>query len=454
MTLWDSHLKILSLLRRFCFPFIILAYPACAAFAAESRCEAISEHPDVPYGGHVLRTIPDILNPELRTIDAIIDVRGCLPQATKRLIAYKTLHPQDYMAASAEARIAWVSGQPQEAGRILAAALVQHPDFHSAKTLSAGLAIARFDKSRADALLQEVLTAYPNDLWGVIDRLRVDAMPFPSDKVANSLLTIVQDANFPPNARETAVEALLQTSNRQTGMQVEEAVKVNLSFESMTPQWGKILLAGSYLIEFRGKYRDGRALLSSLLDQPKHTEGEVRASELAAESYLLEAAQIDPTPSPKNADLLQKAKSVMVGDLSELGPRAAANPNLRPILPFLKGIANPNVVDEKGNSMLCNAVEGIDMEKNRQLVQTALDAGANPNTPCEMTTPLGLLLMTGVRNAQNLPERLAALKILLDHGADPNPRILYSDAFAYCKDIEICEEKVLPLLQSYPQTKK
>ena len=84
--------------------------------------------------------------------------------------------------------------------------------------------------------------------------------------------------------------------------------------------------------------------------------------------------------------------------------------NLAVIDTLLRGGANPNVEDRRGNSPLGNAI----VLQNPEIVQRLLAGGANPNGDHNYDHVLGTALKSRSPNANRI------LQILLDAGANPN----------------------------------
>jgi|GEM_PF-3996147 len=411
-------------------------------------CTGAKPPADVTYRGKTLREAPDITSSELRKIDAVVDASGCLGLAQQLLDVYRANHPEDYMAAYPQARIQRISGDASTAELTLRGVLREHPDFASAKVNLATILLSR-DPHAAGVLIKSVLATQPNDLWANIDVLRVQVALSRNQAAIDGLLSIARDAGFPPVAREIAALDVVD-SRFSSPKEIEEAYVVQLTFESITPREGKLANLAYFLIELAGRFKEGGELLVPLMNRQDHYCCEGMAHTLLAEAYLLEAASIDPKPSDKNKHLVAKAKEVLGGDLSELVPRAMPNSRLQPMLPFLQDIADPNVSNDDGETALCVAVQGISMSENRKSVQAALHLGAQTEVFCQASTPLGLLLMTGLKDPAKFDDRMAIIKMLLDHGANPNPPMMPdTNAFAYCEGSEFCKEKVLPLLKSY-----
>src|SRR6478672_7431933 len=110
---------------RHCFALscvVAMAAMAPAAFAqapmtvdTDDRCAHVEPEPAIAFRGRQLESSPDIKEHELRVIDAMISTKGCFDAAAERLVQYTRSNPDDYHAAFAEARITWLSGNPQQA---------------------------------------------------------------------------------------------------------------------------------------------------------------------------------------------------------------------------------------------------------------------------------------------------------------------------------------------------
>ena len=159
---------------------------------------------------------------------------------------------------------------------------------------------------------------------------------------------------------------------------------------------------------------------------------------LLAEAYLLQAAQIAPVPAKANAKLFREAEEALGGDLTPLARRAAARPNLVPIIPFLQGNVDHKVIDENGETVICSAVSAL----NADLVKEELNGGADPNGSCEQTSLLMLVLYKAT-NA-HVPERQSIVRVLLQRGAR-------DEGIKFCesRDNGDCSAVLLPILKEF-----
>src|SRR5262249_17045229 len=134
-----------------------------------------------------------------RVIDAMIDTKGCFGAAAERLAQYQRANSDDYHAAFANARITWLSGNPQQASHDLERVIRAHPDFSAAKQLLASLRADADDIEGAEHLLRQVEDASPNDLWAYVRRIGLEVMKNGMSPAADDLLAILRDTRFPAN---------------------------------------------------------------------------------------------------------------------------------------------------------------------------------------------------------------------------------------------------------------
>jgi tetratricopeptide (TPR) repeat protein len=412
-----------------------------------SICDQVKGPQAVTVGGRTLREAPDLATDELRNINAMMNVRGCFNAAQQHLAEYVKQHPDDYTVAFVEARLAWFSMGADQAEAVVRNAATHHPDFASAHVLLASIALERGDTAAASAEVELAAKSSPDDLWLYITQLKLRASAGATDDTRKELIALALAPAAPGFAREAAAMTALNQA-RLSAEQTESIYRALLTFKSATPESMKKVNLARFLIEERRTFDSARALIAA-----QASAGDENAQVLIAESYLLEAAKLDTGPSEKNASLVAKAKDALGGDLSRLAPRVTSWENLAPLRPFVFGsepLASPDARDYNGATALCNAAVNLDPDA----VARSLAAGADVDGECNGTTPLGWVV---ANLSQDYDAKRSVCTLLLDHGADPNAKIIGGEytAIGFCADgFPICAKELLPLLQRYVKPAK
>lgn len=402
------------------------------------RTTAATHEKPIAFDGHQLEEIPDITAPDLRLANRYIS-RRCYRSAAALLIAHQQEHPEDYRASYVAARLEWTTGDESNVERMLSDVLRDHHDFASALVLLAGWKLEQSDFVGAARLLDQAARVSPDDLWLYMDRLRIQASLSPPPELAKTLLAIAQDGRFPPNARETAAELGKQLPN-QSMAAFETFYRAELTFESGTPMPCKYAnLAG--LMSAQGhRYRE----VQQLLESPGAVAGQCQGLDmnrmLLAESYLLQAAELDPQPSPRNAELRTKASVILRGDFAGLAGWVMGRPQERTLRPFLSTAMPVDAVDQYGRTVICNAVISESVEG----VTTELRRGADPNGRCDRNRLANYILLMATH--EHVTERQAMLRALLEHGGKVEPRMPCNGP-----DGGDCYKVLRPILEEFGQ---
>ena len=168
----------------------------------------------------------------------------------------------------------------------------------------------------AAAILDEIERDAPSDLWIFLNRLRIAALTAPNPAAVDTLLAVLHDSSFPPNARDTAADVVKHSPNVPQD-KFEEAMSGALDFESSLPIDCKVTNYSIYLTEAWNRFDDARALLEKYSGH----DGECWRSKgrmYLAYVYLVEAANLSPVPAPANAALVARAKTLVDGDFRDL----------------------------------------------------------------------------------------------------------------------------------------
>jgi tetratricopeptide (TPR) repeat protein len=189
---------------------IVLGCVPAASAAAETGAPSPAECAQARSGGPILfegRTLletPDITESELRRANALLSAH-CFEKAIDILEDFSRRNPDDYHVLFLRARLKWIFNNRPFAQTLIEAALRNHPEFSSAKILLASMYIDDHDFPAAARLLDDVERSHPDDLWAYIDRLRIEAAVAPEQSTADTVVAIMHDSQFPPNARAQAL---------------------------------------------------------------------------------------------------------------------------------------------------------------------------------------------------------------------------------------------------------
>jgi hypothetical protein len=387
---------------------LAVAGPAIAATADDLRCAAVRPGEKIKFQGRPLLETPDIEEPELRLINALITER-CWDQSVELMDQFTRAHPDNYHVFFVKTRLHWIT-RSQADGRVIAeAALRAHPDFSSMKILLASMDIDNQSLPDATRLLDEVEKVQPEDLWLFMDRLRIEAAVAATTDTAKTLKAVMADPDFPRSARAQAMHIAQYELNG-----VSPELRQDLFANGMDSGAGRdceLASMANELIELNGDPAGGAALIEKYLHESGACMATATVRALLAEAYLLEAAKIAPQPTRGNAKLIRQAKETLGGDLMPVAQRIAPRAYLTPIIPFLKGSMDVREPDGDGNTLICSAVTYM----NAAMVKAQLSEGADPNGECENESLVGRLLL--VATTKRIPDRQLILRSLLERGA-------------------------------------
>lgn len=403
-----------------------------------ARCPTVEAGKPINFERQTLVETPD-LPPELRLLNSLVSA-NCLARAQQVQNKFLAEHPDDYRMSFINARLAWMFGKPDRAKAIANLILRQHPDFSSLLVLMASLAVDEKNYERAQTMLDTVYKLQPQDLWAYIDQLRLEADLTPSSVAFKRMRAIIRNPDFPPGVRIT----VYREARFMRGVTTEEDDKLFADVIKQPDAVTDCDLAQEAVsvLEIRKDPKKGAELIEESLKKTGKCAATAEIGVFLAEAYLLQAADIAPQPAEANQELVQKAKSVLNGDLTELARRTAIRtPLLNSLVPFFKGNVDSVGHDAWGRTTLCLAV----VSNNADLAQEELENGANANGDCERRTLVGLLLSTPLDN-KRVPGSQNVLRALLQHGAkfDSNDLQLCTDA-----PNGTCGQTLLPILQEF-----
>jgi tetratricopeptide (TPR) repeat protein len=404
------------------FGFVVLGCFS-AVFAAEGsdhpgavECEQVKAGAPIQFKGRTLLETPDIAEPELRRANALLSAR-CFDQAIEIWEDFGRRNPDNYHVLFLRARFKWIFGDRPMSQLTVEAALRAHPDFASAKVLLASMHIEDQDFPAAAKLLDDVERLQPDDLWGYIDRLRIEAAVAPTPSTADTVTAIMHDPQFPPSVHAQALHIVQFELSGFTQSQRDRALSSVVEDRSVMTDCA-LSAEAQELIELRDDPRSGAQLIQRYLgkSRPCDDDSPTRVRMFLAEAYLLQAAAVSPEPGTANAALIGKAKEALGGNLSPVALHVASVRKFERLIPFIRGFVDPNAVDDYGSSALCAAVRAY----NPPMVAEALREHADPNGKCAGSgadTVLRSILLTATPPGQHVTERQDMVRELLSRGA-------------------------------------
>jgi len=401
------------------------------------RCALVRPTESIQFHGRTLTEIPDITDGRMRLANALLS-SGCSEDANQVFKTYVSERGVDEQASYVAARAIWMTAGPGSADEVIAQVIAKYPEFSSARVLLAGLRVgqSRFDEARS--ILDDVEPRAPNDLWIYLDRLRIETLKdSPSARLTQ--FEILGDPQFPPNAREAAMDAIQHS--RVPLEQYEAAFRGWLTFDSSTPLDCKLWNYAFWLLESQKRFDDVRALLEPYAQREGRCLNFPRTRMLLAYTYLVAAADIDRGVTSRNAALVEKASALVNDDYSELARWLLGRPQEARLRPFILAGVDVDAVDRYGQTQICNAI----VYRNAEAVRAELERGADPNGRCENVSLVERVLIMFTTNW--VAERQAVVKVLLEHGAK-----LVKDDFRLCADPTNggdCATAMLPILQQY-----
>ncbi len=345
-----------------------------------------------------------------------------------------------------EARADALAGKRNVAERKVDAALDRAPGFAPLMVLKASLLLDREQRIQARALLAQADASQPDDLRSAFQRLRVDALDAPKGDGAKQLFKVLKDDSLPPDVRDVAMQTLLYLTALDVGRK-QDAVRAGLSFESQTSRADKLNTLARLLAEEEGKTEAARKLLQQVQDDKQASpESQHSAQVLMAETWLLDAARIDPMPSERNADLLAKAKAAAKDDMVPLAGRIRSLHDLSALLPFVADVKDANERGPDGLTLICRGAQLLDESKIRR----AIEAGADVDSECSGSTALAFVVRQGP-GFFNIKRDILA--VLLQAGANPDPKLYPGSSYtaiSFCAEaLPGCADTLLPVLKEY-----
>jgi hypothetical protein len=426
------------------FPPPATATPGTATAAA--ACSTLDGQQSFVFFGASLKQSPDMRAAAARKVDAQLDRGDCRKDADAGLARLRATLPADPWTAYLIARTEVLDGKRDTAERDLRALLTSHPQMTSTKVLLATVLLDKEQRAAAQGLLTQASAAEPQDFRVAFQLLRVQALNAPKGDGVGKLFTVLRDRRLPPDARETAQATLLYITALDLG-QKEAALRESLSFQSQTPSAVKSNNLARLLAEESKKTDEARLVLQTVLGDPgAPAEAHTQARLLMAETWLLDAAAIDPVPSPANAGLVAKATAQLDGKMIPLANRIREFHDLSALRPFVADVHDPDERGPDGQTALCRATQLLDVER----VRAALAAGAAVDGNCVGSTPLGYV----VRAGEGLfPPKKEILKALLDAGAAVDPPLYAGSSYtamSFCEHGSPgCAAELLPILKEY-----
>jgi len=408
----------------------------------DGDCRNVLPAPDVNVDGRTLRDAPDIVDPKLRQINALVN-ENCFAAANAALDLFEAEHPAEFRTAFVRARILWIHSRPDDAKALLRASIEKNPDFASGYVLLGSMALMQDrDNATASKMLDAAEKRSPSSLWLFIDRLVLEARAAPSRDVAQRLIKVAKDSRFPGNVRQSAAQEVELLGDKVDPQEMDEIYRTQISFESSKPLDEKQTTYAAWLIERQDRTADGRRVLRSAKIDDEGIER--RRKTLLAESYLFDALKIDPVQTPRNFALVEKAKKELDGDLGPIVEASALDPYLTELKGFFRAVENVDTPDYNGETGLCMSVMAINLDVG--YVNELLENVADPNQMCPATemTPLGMIATRG----DQADKRILILKELLRRGADPNPKVHRMDLKTFCKNQPVSCSEILPILQA------
>ncbi|WP_313918868.1 tetratricopeptide repeat protein [Tahibacter sp.] len=271
----------------------------------QDRCAEVVASGPIPYRGTTLLETADIKTPEIRRINALISAR-CYDEAAAAISDYQSKAPQDYQIEFVVNRLIWLTQGAEAAQEAVTGSLATHPDFASVKVLQASLYLEQERYDDARGLLDDIAKAIPNDLWLMIDRMKIELHDGPKPDMAARLKDMLKNAQFPPSARELAGRSL----ERLTGSESEIRKSIYrdmLTFESATPFSMKAVNLARELVIRSNNPDESIAFLEPTMADPRAAARKEELNQLLAVAYLQKAATINAAPTSGSAALIARS---------------------------------------------------------------------------------------------------------------------------------------------------
>lgn len=425
---------------------MLLAVDAHAVVATTTTpsCDSLDPARRVDVLGVPRREVPDLGGAAANRLEAQLARGACRATANVGVDALLSANADDPVANYLDARRDLLDARREVGERKLQAVLAQRPGFAPAQVLLAQALLEREQRSQARALLDAADASAPGDLRAAFLRLRLDALEAPKGPGVGQLSRLLRDPGMTPELREMAGETLLYARALEFS-EKESALRESLRFESQTPAWNKRLKLGRFLAEDANKPAASREVLQQVVDSAAPATARDDARVLVAETWLLEAAALDPQPGARNASQVANAKAAVGGNLLPVAKRIRQWHNLAHLKPFLVGVADPDARDGAGQTALCRATHSLDAAA----VAAALDAGAAVDGDCAGSTALAYVVRAG---PGDFARKRAVVEVLLAHRADPDPRLYPGASYtarSFCADnFPDCQRELLPLLDA------
>jgi len=277
---------------------------AAAETASGNRCDDVVAGGPIDYRGTRLLETADIATPEIRRINVLISTR-CYREARDAIARYRQAAPADYQIEFVDTRMLWILVGTEEAEQAVALQLTRHPDFDSMKVLQASILMERRRYAAASKVLDDVARRMPNDLWLLVDRMKIELLDGPRADIAERLKPMLDSPQFPPSVREVMGMELMRLPDLPNKARAS-AYRTLLTFESATPFAQKMrIIAHASVMKNSDPDVAIELLVPAIADR--------RAISAAAElkmylgiAYVQKAAAIDSKSTPRNAALIAK----------------------------------------------------------------------------------------------------------------------------------------------------
>ena len=432
-----------------CLLVLGLSWPAAAPRAqgadeAPASCRRVDPEARVRFLGRDLRDAAGLASADARRLHAWLSRGECADLAAADIAQRIAGNPDDLEMAYLEARTDALAGRRPVAERRVDALLERAPQLQPAQVLKATLLLDREQRAEARAWIDRAAAAQPEDLRAAFLRLRADALGAPKGDGAGKLAKVMKDPAMPPDLREEAQATLLYLTALDIDRK-EAALREGLAFESQTPRWNKAIALARLLAEEAGKPAEARKVAQGVVDDegaPADAQHEARV--LVAETWLLEAARIDATPTARNAQQVANAKAAVDGDMVPVAGRVRRYHDLAALMPFVADVEDPEARGKDGLTPLCRGAQLLEPTK----VRRALEAGAAVDGECSGSTALAYVVRQGPGFWSQKTDILA---LLLAAGADPDPKLYPGStytAMSFCAEsLPGCPEALLPQLK-------
>lgn len=275
--------------------------------SAQVHCATVQPGGDIHFHQQTLRDTPDIDSHEIRRINALVSL-GCFDDAKTAIKGFVAAHPGDYKIRFVQARLIWIEESDRAGREAMRSLVADHPNFASAKALLASLYLDAGETDEASKLLDEVAATSPSDLRVFLGRLKLAALDKRNADTVGKFAEVLNNAEFPPWAREASAIQIVQLAGASPSDK-EAAYRAQMTFDSATPWHVKAYSLAFFLYDEDQTRRPGEliSLIKQLQADPGSKAKEVAINFMLSVAYLRQAQAIDPTPTPRNAELIQLA---------------------------------------------------------------------------------------------------------------------------------------------------